>query len=105
VALGTVGAGRRGDADRAAVAALAARIMSLRVTGSSVSDLADVACGRADGFVTTGSGRWDLAAGGLLAAEAGAVVTTADGRPADGPVGSLVAAAPPLHDELVGLFG
>lgn len=103
-ALVAVGAMKRGDVDRAAVAALAERVMSVRVTGSSVCDLADVACGRADGFVTTGSGRWDLAAGGLLAAEAGATVTTAEGCPADGPVGSLVAAAPALHGELLRAF-
>lgn len=103
-ALVALGALKRGEPDRRAAAAIAERVMSVRVTGSSVCDLADVACGRADGFVTTGSGRWDLAAGGLLAAEAGATVTTAGGAPADGPVETLLAASPALHSALAGLL-
>lgn len=103
-ALVAIGALKRGDADRDAVAAIAGRVMSVRVTGSSVCDLADVACGRSDAFLTTGSGRWDLAAGGLLAEEAGATVTTVDGRPAVGPVETILAAAPALHGELAALL-
>lgn len=103
-ALVALGALPRGWRDQRAVAAIAGRIMSLRVTGSSACDLVDVACGRADAFVTTGSGRWDVAAGGLIAGEAGATVTTAEGGAADRPADSVLAAVPGLHPPLLELL-
>jgi myo-inositol-1(or 4)-monophosphatase len=47
----------------------------LRRTGSASVDLAYVACGRFDGFFETGLMPWDLAAGAVLVAEGGGLVT------------------------------
>ncbi len=102
-ALVALGALTRGRPDQAVAAGLAGQVLSLRVTGSGAADLADVAAGRADAFVTTGSGRWDIAAGALLAAEAGAAVTTLTGEDALGPSETVVAATPALHPALLEL--
>jgi myo-inositol-1(or 4)-monophosphatase len=55
-------------------------------------DLCSVACGRVDGYYEAGLAPWDLAAGGLIATEAGAVVTDFAGGPAT--AGAVVAGAP-----------
>ena len=52
----------------------------LRLSGSAASDLAYVACGRYDGRYEFNLKPWDIAAGGLIAAEAGALVTNIDGK-------------------------
>ncbi len=53
----------------------------IRRAGSAALDLAWVACGRLDGFWEVRLGPWDVAAGFLLVAEAGGVVTAFDGGP------------------------
>ena len=61
-----------------------------------------MACGRVDAYYERGLGPWDLAAGELIAREAGAVVTGFDGaapRP-----GAVVAATPGVHAELLALL-
>ncbi len=77
-------------------------IRDVRRSGAAAVDLCSVACGRVDGFWEKGLAPWDLAAGGLIAAEAGAVVTDFEGGPAV--AGAVVAAAPgiagPLRDLL-----
>jgi len=85
----------------AAVGVIAPRVLSVRVTGSTVADLVDVACGRGDLYLGTGQGRWDLAAGTLIAAEAGAVVTDLAGRAVTGPAVEVFAAAPRVHAVLL----
>lgn len=79
------------------------RIRDIRRLGSAAVDLCSVACGRVDGYFERGLEWWDLAAGSLIAAEAGAVVT---GLP-DGasPAGSVVAAAPGIVTPLRELLG
>jgi myo-inositol-1(or 4)-monophosphatase len=74
------------------VAGLLPRVRDIRRMGAASVDLCSVACGRLDAYYERGLAWWDLAAGGLIAREAGAVVTSLDG----GPVvpGSVVAAAP-----------
>ena len=62
----------------------------VRGFGSSALHLCFVACGRVDGYWETDLKPWDVAAGGLIAAEAGAVVRT----PAT-TGGTLTLAAPP----------
>ncbi|ONK13332.1 inositol monophosphatase family protein [Streptomyces sp. MP131-18] len=80
----------------AAAAALLPRVRDLRCGGSAALDLCWVAAGRCDAYYEDELGRWDWAAGALIAAEAGAVVT---------PLGNGVAAAgPTLHPELTGLL-
>ena len=51
----------------------------VRRSGSASLDLADVACGRLDGYWERGLSPWDLAAGIVLVEEAGGQVTAYDG--------------------------
>jgi myo-inositol-1(or 4)-monophosphatase len=80
-------------------------VRDIRRGGSAAVDLCSVASGAVDAYYERGVNLWDIAAGSLIAAEAGASVTGLRGRPA-GPSMTL-AAAPPLlgdlHDLLVSL--
>jgi myo-inositol-1(or 4)-monophosphatase len=60
---------------------LALLVQGIRRLGSAALDLCYVAAGRLDGFWELRISQWDLAAGALIAREAGAVVTAADGSP------------------------
>jgi myo-inositol-1(or 4)-monophosphatase len=84
-----------------AIPVVAPRVLSLRVTGSTVCDLVDLACGRADLFLGANQGRWDLAAGVLIAREAGAVATDLAGLPLDGPAVEAFAAGRQVHADLL----
>lgn len=67
----------------ASVARMLPRVRDIRRLGSCALDLCAVAAGQLDGYVEEGPHLWDHAAGGLVAAEAGATVevwTTAAGR-------------------------
>ena len=55
--------------------------LGVRRLGSAALDLAYVACGRLDGFWELRLSPWDVAAGGLIAHEAGATVTEMHGNP------------------------
>ena len=57
------------------VAALLPQVRDIRRMGSGALDLCQVACGRVDGYLERGLHPWDLAAGALIAREAGAVVS------------------------------
>lgn len=73
----------------------------VRRAGSAALDLADVACGRFDGFWELILAPWDVAAGILLIREAGGIVTNISGSaalPAHGPV---VAGNPDIHPWLL----
>ena len=80
------------------VAALLPQIRDIRRGGSASVDLCMVAAGRLDAFYERGLNYWDYAAGGLIAAEAGARVTGLEGRPAGAAL--TVAAGPGLYEEL-----
>ena len=57
-------------------------VRAARHFGSSALELSYVAAGRLDACVLpTGMSNWDVAAGGLIAEEGGALVTAADGSP------------------------
>ncbi|UYM05262.1 inositol monophosphatase family protein [Solicola gregarius] len=64
-----------------AVARLLSAVADVRRIGSAAIDLCNVASGRLDGYVEEGLKPWDLAAGRLIAEEAGVVVTGLDGEP------------------------
>jgi myo-inositol-1(or 4)-monophosphatase len=92
---------------RAHQAAVMARLLPLvrdiRRLGAASLDLCFAAEGRVDAYYEKGLSLWDHAAGGLIAAEAGLLVTGLAGAP---PGPDLVLAAPPgihraLHDALV----
>jgi fructose-1,6-bisphosphatase/inositol monophosphatase family enzyme len=60
------------------------RIRDIRRMGAASVDLCSVACGRLDAFYERGLAPWDLAAGALIAREAGATVGDLSGGPASG---------------------
>ncbi len=101
-----------GDADTSAgarrVDALRSRVRAVRTLGSTALSLAYLAAGRLDGvFQASGLGAVDIAAGGLIAREAGVRVSDAAGGPwivvADPSRGTGIAAArPAVHRLLVG---
>ncbi|MEV4413940.1 inositol monophosphatase family protein [Catellatospora sp. NPDC049609] len=77
-------------------------VRDIRRMGSAALDLCAAAEGRLDAYYEKGLAEWDLAAGGLIAREAGLLVTGLSGRPA-GP--DMVLAAPPaLHGPLDALL-
>ena len=55
------------------------QVRDIRRVGSAALDLCWVACGRLDAYYERGVQRWDVAAGSLIAARAGATVSTHDG--------------------------
>lgn len=73
----------------------------LRRAGSASLDLAHTACGRYDGFWEIGLSPWDIAAGALLVAEAGGVVTDVGGGADFLGTGTIVAAGAGLHGEML----
>ncbi len=84
------------------VEAVVPRVRDIRRGGACSIDLCFVAAGRVDAYFERGPRAWDLAAGGLVAAEAGARVEGLRGQPAGD---DLVVAAgpslfPALHDLL-----
>lgn len=74
----------------AAVGRLLPLVRDIRRIGAAALDLTDLAEGRLDAFVEQGLKPWDHAAAGLIAREAGLVVTGLDGAPDE----RLVVAAP-----------
>jgi myo-inositol-1(or 4)-monophosphatase len=74
------------------------RSQGVRRLGSASLDLCYVACGRLDGFWELRLQAWDVAAGALIALEAGAMVTNlAGGDDVISPPQSVVAANPHIH--------
>jgi myo-inositol-1(or 4)-monophosphatase len=76
-------------------------VAGIRRAGSAALDLADVACGRFDGFWELSLAPWDVAAGILLVREAGGVVTDASGAPATVSHTSIVTGNPTMHSTLL----
>ncbi|MDH4171420.1 MAG: inositol monophosphatase [Acidimicrobiia bacterium] len=72
------------------------RVRDIRRMGGAALDLCAVAGGRLDAYYESGLNPWDIAAGGLIALEAGARVTDLDGQPSW--TDTVVCAAAPLHD-------
>jgi myo-inositol-1(or 4)-monophosphatase len=89
-------------AQGAVVAQLLPRIRDIRRFGSSALDLCAVAAGRVDAFYELDLNPWDHAAGALVAAEAGVVVSGLPGRPFAEPM--AIAAAPSIAAPLVDLL-
>jgi len=77
-------------------------VRDIRRAGAASLDLCALATGRVDAYYEQGLQPWDLAAGGLVATEAGAVVTGLRGRPASEAL--VVAAAPGLVEPLTALL-
>jgi myo-inositol-1(or 4)-monophosphatase len=82
----------RREAQAAVVQAVIGHIRDIRRVGAAAIDLCSVACGRLDAYWERGLGPWDRAAGGLIAAEAGATFHS------DDETGLVVAASPAIFD-------
>jgi len=91
---------RKEQGDR--IQRLIPQIRDLRRNGAAAVDLCYVAMGALDGYFEASLKEWDHAAGGLIATEAGAVVS----GPAGGAPSSelVVAAGPSLHAQLLPLI-
>ena len=73
-------------------------VRDVRRAGAASIDLCWVACGRLDGFYEAGLSPWDVAAGDLIAREAGAETSDFAGGPLR--AGSVVAASPAIAPAL-----
>ncbi|ADP17871.1 inositol monophosphatase [Achromobacter sp. SD115] len=73
----------------------------VRRLGSTVLDLAYVACGRLDGFCGVGLKAWDLAAGSLMVLEAGGLVADFDGEQGWMDTGNVLAASPKIFTQML----
>jgi myo-inositol-1(or 4)-monophosphatase len=95
----------RRDAQGRVVAQVLPRVRDIRRGGACSVDLCFLAAGRVDGFYERGPHVWDLAAGGLVAREAGARIEGLHGAPAGDEL--IIAAGQhlfrPLHDLLADL--
>lgn len=77
----------------------------VRRLGSAALDLCYVAAGRFDGYWEIRMKAWDVAAGGLIAEQAGALVTNlAGGADYISPPQSVLAANPSLHAQMLVLL-
>ncbi|MEC3974693.1 inositol monophosphatase family protein [Amycolatopsis sp. H20-H5] len=85
-------------------AGLVGRVRDIRRNGAASLDLCAVGAGWLDAYVEHGLGRWDWAAGALVASEAGATVSLPGEDPALGPDATYAAAssiATPLREALI----
>lgn len=107
LATALVGTGFAYDAGRrarqgAALAEILPVVRDIRRLGAAAIDLCWVASGRLDAFYERGLAPWDLAAGALVAHEAGATVGDLDGGPPSGAF--TLAAAPTIFEPLRSLL-
>jgi myo-inositol-1(or 4)-monophosphatase len=80
------------------------RSHGVRRAGSAALDLANVACGRYDGFWEFNLNPWDTGAGVLLVEEAGGKVTRFDGSPFRLDSREVLASNGLIHQELISEF-
>jgi myo-inositol-1(or 4)-monophosphatase len=96
---------RRRTVQAQLVSKILPEVRDVRRIGSAALDLCMVAAGRLDAYYEHGLHRWDLAAGSLIAAEAGArLVLPTPGDP-DYTSSLVVAAAPGIADQLLAALG
>ena len=77
------------------------RARAVRRLGSAAIDLCYVAAGRMDGFWERDLKPWDIAAGALLVAEAGGLVTRMDGSPFNSRSADVLASNAAVHDAML----
>ena len=75
------------------------QIRDLRRNGAAAVDLCYVAMGAVDAYFESSLKEWDFAAGGLIATEAGALISGRTGGAPDGDM--VVCAGPSLHAQLI----
>jgi myo-inositol-1(or 4)-monophosphatase len=77
------------------------RARAVRRLGSAALDLCYTAAGAFDGFWEDRLKAWDIAAAGLIVAEAGGTISSLDGSPYDVRKGNLVATNASLHPQML----
>lgn len=82
-------------------AAFTMRAQAVRRDGSAAIDLAYVACGRFEGFWEDGLNAWDVAAGALLIAEAGGMVTDFKADPVSIYKPKVLASNGLIHEQMI----
>jgi myo-inositol-1(or 4)-monophosphatase len=82
----------------------AGRTLGIRDRGAGALDLCYVACGRFDGYWEIDQSPWDIAAGGLIVAEAGGRMSDFRGGPFDVYGGETVASNGRLHDRILAVL-
>ncbi len=102
IATGFGYAAPRREAQVQRLCSLIGSIRDIRRGGSAALDLCYVACGRVDAYYEDNLNSWDIAAGDLIAREAGATSTAFDGGPTT--AADLVVAAPGIHSQLRALI-
>ena len=87
------------------VGAVLPKVRDIRRNGACAIDLCSLAAGQVDGYYERGVQYWDIAAGSLIAREAGAIVAGLSGQPAGSAmtVGGGPGLFAELHDLLVSL--
>jgi myo-inositol-1(or 4)-monophosphatase len=81
--------------------ALSMQAQAVRRVGSAALDCCWVAAGRFDAYWENIVNAWDVAAGALIAREAGAIVTDVRGAPFRADAGSMLMATPAIHPLLL----
>ncbi|MEM5871576.1 MAG: inositol monophosphatase family protein [Candidatus Aenigmatarchaeota archaeon] len=76
-------------------------IQGIRRDGAAALDLCYVACGRFDGYWEYILSPWDFAAGSLIAKEAGAIVTTTEGKQIEMKKNGILAANKFLYKKML----
>jgi len=79
-------------------------ITEVRILGSAALELCYIATGILDGYWEYSLSPWDLAAGVLIAKEAGAIISTPSGEEFDLFKGDILAIAPSLYQEFIELI-
>ena len=98
------GADQKNEARLNLTRLLAGRALRVRMLGSAAVDLAWLAEGKIDASVTLSNRSWDVAAGVILAREAGGTVTDQDGSSHTTNSTATIAASPGTRRELLGLL-
>lgn len=105
VAVGDYGTGPGAATRNATIvaihAALAPRAQRVRMLGSAAADLALLAESALGASITLGNRTWDMAAGAVIAREAGAHVTDLDGSDHTAASRCTIAAAPALIEDIL----
>ncbi|MBE0448034.1 MAG: inositol monophosphatase [Actinobacteria bacterium] len=81
------------------------KAQGIRRAGAATIDLTALACGRFDGYWELGLKPWDMAAGTLIASEAGARITKLDGSKLDIRVPEILATNDLIHDQMLEIIG
>jgi myo-inositol-1(or 4)-monophosphatase len=96
---------RRRTVQAQLVSKMLPKVRDVRRIGSAALDLCMVAAGRLDAYYEHGLQVWDSAAGGLIAAEAGARVVLPEPGDPESAAALVVAAAPGIADQLLDALG